>query len=132
MDAPPEAKAKLATVLKVTRVQEYGPAGIRVDRGCGSYGITATYFVEDTIAEILEKAKTIEQEMKVKFKWLVAGCYTKIDHIILDPAKFSRGVLKVEVDGDLLMEAGGFEPGISFIFDYKRKLYAVKEEAIDG
>ncbi len=128
MDAPPEAKAALAGRLNIERTVEYGPGGMTVSRACGSYGIGATHFVSDTIAEIIEKAKDIERETGATFKWFAAGRYVRVDHpVILDPCKFTRGVLKVEVDGDLL-PSDEFEPAINFLYDYKRKLYARKEE----
>ena len=119
------AKDALSRKLRIVRFV-VGPG--RVDRVCGSYGISSTAFVEDTLEEIMAKAKEVEQSMGVKFKWFVAGRYVRIDDpVVLDPCQFTRGVLKVEVDGDLLPQ-GEFEPGINFIFDYKRKLYAPKEE----
>lgn len=128
MDAPPEAKAALASKLKIVRTVEYEPGGMQVSRECGSYGIGATHYVADTIAEIIEKAKDIEKEMGVTFKWFVAGRYVRIDDpVVLDPCKFTRGVLKVDVDGDLL-SGGDFEPSINFIDGYKRQRYARKEE----
>ena len=128
MNASPVAQAILGSRLNIVRTVEYGPDGMVVDRVCGSYEIVATHYVADTLEEIMAKAKDVEKEIGVKFKWFVAGRYMRIDDpVVLDPCQFTRGVLKVEVDGDLLPE-GEFEPAVNFLYDYKRKLYAPKEE----
>ncbi len=124
-NVPDEAKKALTSMLRVVRIQDHGPGGMPVTRRCGSYVVGSTAFVDDTIEEILTKAAEVEQAMDVKFKWFVTGPFTKIDEIVLDPAKFSRGVVKVEVEGYL--PEGEFEPGVSFVYDYKRKMYQPKE-----
>ena len=129
MNAPDEMKKMLASRLKVTGMIDHGPAGKRVTRRCGSYGVAVTYFVEDTIAEILDKAAEVEKEVGAVFKWFVTGKLERIEpNVTLDPAKFSRGVVKVDVEGDLFMQAGKFSPGVSFIFNYERKSYQPKKE----
>lgn len=121
------ARFMLKQRLDVIRVQAF-EGGKQIARRCGSCTIGATFFVQDSIESIMRKAAEIEKELgTVRFKWFVTGSYTAIPHVTLEPAKFSRGVVKVEVEGDLFMLPGAFQQSVSFMLDYERKIYQPKE-----
>lgn len=120
-----EAKSLLASQLNVVGA-DMSPIGVR--RRCGSYTIGATYYVTDTIEEILDKAAKIEKARGVRFKWFVTGVYESLGRpVTLCPARFSRGIVRVEVEGFPETPAKETDSHtVGFVLDYSRRTYIRK------
>lgn len=121
------ANKMLAFRLKVVGVDT---TMFSVRRRCGSYTVGATYYVTDTIEEILDKAAGIEEELGVRFKWFVAGVYEPLGGVVtLSPARFSRGVVRVDVENFPETPAKESDShAVSFVLDYSKRTYVRRDE----
>lgn len=136
MAATPRMKSELLAKLDVVETVDHGPGGARVvKRRCGSYGVQSTSYVRDTIAEILGKAAVIEEAHGLKFRWFACGGFEPLVEMSLDPARFSRGIIKIDMDipseqlfEGSLPEGDDARPKINYILDYERKTYQKKGE----
>lgn len=136
--AEADAKARLAGRLSVVGVDT---SSSNVHRRCGSYTVGMTYYVTDTIEQILDKAAVIEEKLNIKFKWFVAGVYEPLSgQVTLSPARFTRGIVRVEVENFPESAAktqitGKFtdDPGthaINFVLDYSKRTYVRREDGL--
>ena len=115
-----EAERELRSRLRVRGVIDSGPQ--LVCRGCGSYYVGGLVLVEDEVDEIVEKAEEVAENYGIRIKWFVEGEFRPLGPLILRPAKFSRGLVKVEIE-DLNLEIGKVERAVVFSYDYRQQKY---------
>lgn len=123
----PEMVAALVSTLHVQMLVE---ANERVDRMCGTGIIGVRYFVTDSVEDVIVKAQTVEREMGrgKRFKFFVTGAYSRIERMTLSPAKFSRGVVKVDVSAPLADELPLQPSEVDELRGYQRRMYVPKEQ----
>lgn len=119
-----ELKRRLFSQLDITK--SYEGCG-KVQRSCGSYVITASHIVNNSLADIIEKAQTLAKEMNEKVKYFIAGNFYEVQTIIED-VNFSRSL--VEVDFGEVGEITDFGNYVGFIQDYNKKTYIPKKERV--
>jgi len=123
------------------RMRKVSEGGHTESRACGSYTVGASYAVEEDLPEICEKIANYCKERAIDpnaYKWFLKGEYHRLEYgVILNPAKFARGYMKVKIKGaeglDKLLSTAE-TPTAIYICDYKRRQYLPKREAqgLDG
>jgi hypothetical protein len=96
-----------------------------VKRSCGSYVISASYFVTNELADIIEKAQKLAKEMKEKVKYFIGGNFYELEGVI-EGINFSRSIIEVEFNGIEKIEE--ISQQVGFIQDYNKKSYIPKKE----
>lgn len=123
----PEMVAGLVGLLHIEMMVECNET---VERMCGTGVIGVRYYVSDSVEDIIRKAQTVEKEISrgAKFKFFVTGEYHKMDKVEIASAKFSRGVVKVEVSEPLADAANDRAAEVALLKDYSRRMYVAKDE----
>jgi len=120
MNCSTELKEKLLGRLNV--IQTAG--GCSFTRRCGSYDITSSHTVTDTIEELVSKGEELEKEAGEKIKWFMAGKFYNINpEVLLEPVLFNRSVTEVEIPHsiDLEQRVDTSESTVGFMANYTRK-----------
>jgi len=126
----PENIAK--DLLKKVDVVKVNSAPTTVHRACGSYTVGSTAYINETLKNLVEKIKQICGEHDVdpkKFKWFINGEYHPFKNsVVLTPIKFTRGYMKVDIEGLDLKQQQIEDKNMVWIFDYERRAYLSKKE----
>ena len=129
LNLPDEITEKLLPKLNVKSVSE--PSHSQVERGCGSYGVIAVVFVDNSMEEILQVLKETMKDLNLKnVKVFLTGVYHPIiPHLEIQDMEFSRTFIDLPYtkNGELLE----VEKQIKFIEDYKRIKYRTKKKKLE-
>ena len=104
--------------------------GTTIHRKCGSYGIGATYYVKDELADIVKKATVLADTMQIKVKVFFGGSFVDLPpgtHVSISPVSFAPGGIYVNLNTSL-ENALKPEQKIAFLGNYERKRYLLKED----
>lgn len=112
-----ELKAKLYTQLDIVSSND---KSIAIKRSCGSYVISASHIVTNTLADIIEKAQTLAKDMNEKVKYFIGGNFYELQGKI-EGINFSRSLIEVEFTG--LEEIEEISQQVGFIQDYNKRGY---------
>ena len=130
INIPHEVSEELKERIKIIR--EVG-GGFSVNRACGSYYVSSSYQVDETLKDLVEKIKEVCKDMKINpltLKIFITGRLTTFDSpVILRNQEFFRGFKKVEIEGlEIPTIEAEKEPFLVFIKDYQRRRYLRKKE----
>lgn len=102
-----------------------------VRRNCGSYEVRATFIVRDDIPDLCRKAGEAEAEAGGRIRFFATGSFYPVaPHLTLDPARFNRAPIQVDLTGYNIDEPPETEGRtVAFIFDYEQRSYIPKAEA---
>jgi hypothetical protein len=123
-----ETKQKVFEKIQVEEKMDLGPGGKHISRKCGSYTVTAVYYVKDTVAEISQKIKEAKEETKRHVKVFIFGSYHKFSKPrIFKDISFTRSGVFIETDKRVrnCKTKGGH---VQFIRDYNQKRHRYKRE----
>jgi hypothetical protein len=124
---PSELSQELQKELHIVKVDDKHHG---VSRACGSYNIGAIAYISDTLEELVDKLKKLvgtDKEFGVNsYKWFLTGKYTSLQHFILDPITFSRGLQSVTVENLNLSLQQNEPASLVWIYSYKRRGYMNK------
>ena len=85
-------------VKKGLNVVSYSSGGFMVERGCGSYRVTSTMTVSNSIGEIVDKVTEVEREKGVKIKVFLEGRFVPFEQFFeVADVPFSRSIVYVDV-----------------------------------
>jgi hypothetical protein len=70
----------------------------RVVRACGSYIISGSAEVRNSLAEVVEKGEEIAKKYGLKIRWFVGGRYHPLEAVKIPGVKFFRGYMPVELE----------------------------------
>jgi len=130
-DLPTEIKEKLREKLDIVSISS--PGKIKYEnRACGGYFLGLIIYVNDTPEDIEAKTKEVCKELGYdpnKSKWFLRGPYQPLNKtILLKPAKFTRGYIRVPIEGfnpqTLHLETGT----LIWIYNYKQRTYLRKRD----
>jgi len=76
--------------------------GGRVVRGCGSYMVEGTTYVDNELSELVEIVEDNARKLNTHVKMMVTGRFVPIEPVVLRGAKFARAILKVKVPKEFL------------------------------
>ncbi|MEM3426087.1 MAG: hypothetical protein QXW42_04310 [Thermofilum sp.] len=98
-----------------------------VERRCGCYTIGYSVFVTNSLKDIINKAQMIEERRGIRGKWFIEGRFAKTPEIVLEDVKFTRGLLKIDIDLDIssLGITGG---AVVYSYNYVQRRYIKKAE----
>ena len=103
-----------------------------VCRACGSYTIGSTAYINESLKDLIEKIKEACEKHNVdpnKYRWFITGLYHPFrNSIVLTPIKFTRGYMKVDVEGLDLEEQQVTNENLVWIYDYEKRRYLSKRE----
>lgn len=123
----PEAEKELLSKLKVVKVSSSG-AGMRIDRRCGSYILGSTYYVANTVEEIVDSAKEIKEKYDVKVKWFVEGGLKLFKKPFRMRVAFTRSATKIELEKPIYeIESEEVAPKIQTVKEYRQRRYLPKK-----
>lgn len=129
LNLPDKITELLLPKLNIKEVSE--PTHSQVERGCGSYEVTAVVFVDNSMEEILQVLKETMKDLNMKnVKVFLTGVYHPIiPHLEIQEMEFSRSFVDLPYSNDgKLLEV---EKQIQFIEDYKRIKYKTKKKKLD-
>jgi uncharacterized protein YbaR (Trm112 family) len=117
INASPELKKRLFSSLDVVETSE---PNTKVQRQCGSYSISQSLVVTNTIEDIIQKAEDLAFEMHEQIKIFAGGNFYTINAVI-SPVNFSRTIVVVELAEELKAEDN--KTTVNFIYDYEKRSY---------
>lgn len=120
----------LMSEMHVVRA-DYSDAGASVERMCGSYTTGASFFVTDTIEEIVDAAVEIAKSAYVKVRFFVAGAFYDMPNGMLElpNINFTRGYTRVNIPSIEALEKIEMEEiRVQSISNYGRRAYVKKED----
>jgi hypothetical protein len=119
INASSEFKTTLTSQLNVIESKDCGQS---VQRQCGSYVISSSHTVTDTIEDIIKKAEALSKDKQEKVKFFVTGKFYPLTAKI-DNATFTRTIIPVEITEEL--KAGDIinETVIGMIENYNKRAY---------
>lgn len=119
-----ELKQRLYSQLDITFSND---KAIQIKRSCGSYTISASHTVINTLADIIEKSQILAKEMNEKVKYFIGGNFYELQGKI-DGINFSRSLIEVEFDGIEKIEE--IQTQVGFIKDYNKRAYIPVKERV--
>jgi len=123
----PEAEKELLSKLKVVKVSR-GGAGMRINRRCGSYILGSTYYVANTVEEIVDSAKKIKEERGVKVKWFIEGHLKLFKKPFRVKTAFTRSAAKIELEKPIYeIESEEVAPKVQTVKEYRQRRYLPKK-----
>lgn len=93
-------EAKKDERLKVVKVVAPAGGGGRVTRGCGSYEVGGTTYVDNSLDELVDIIEDTAKKMGKKVKIMVAGRFQSTPLIAIRGISFTRGLLRVRIPED--------------------------------
>jgi len=69
--------------------------GQLVRRGCGTYSVTATHYIDNTLKETVEALEKAMEELGMKEKIFATGQFHELEHFTITPAPFTRSITYV-------------------------------------
>jgi hypothetical protein len=123
--ASDEFKEKLYKKLKI--VSTINVSAPPVERECGSYVITATHTIADSLEETITKIYETEKETEEKAKLFIAGIYHALEpYQYVAPVKFTQGSFLVKVKTNILKEKVSTK--LNIIENYNQRFYIPKKK----
>lgn len=124
LKASPELKEKLYSLLEIV---SSNASAIKVTRSCGSYILVGHYVVNNSLADIIEKAQILAEKMNEKVKYFISGKFYELNFKI-EGVNFSRSI--IEVDFQEIKNIKDLNNEVGFIQDYNKNTYIPKKERI--
>ena len=101
-----------------------------VRRRCGSYMISTSHQVTNTVAEIVNLGESLAKERGMKIKWFVAGRFFEFKEVsVITDIPFSRSLVKVEFNINIKLTEM-VQNKVSFFGNYQQRQYIKKGEEI--
>lgn len=122
-DLPKPIMQELASSLNVIEAKDFGASGLTVNRACGSYSVGAAYYVEDSLQDIVAKAKEICHKHGLDpaaFKWFLTGSLKVFQQPLDIKAPWTRGYVKVQLENLDLAQIQSV-PAVLWIKDYEKR-----------
>jgi len=126
---PKEVASELLETVNVVKVDS---TPVAVTRACGSYVVGTTAYIDETLESLVDKIKQACEKHGINpnnFKWFIKGEYHPFKNsIVLTPIKFTRGYMKVKIEGLDLKQQQIEDRNMVWVFDYERRMYLTKRE----
>jgi len=124
LTASQELKSKLYAQLDIV---ESNNQPTQYKRSCGSYTISSSHVVTNSLADIIEKAQALSKEMNEKVKYFIGGNFYELQGKV-EGINFSRSLIEVEFNGIENIEEIQIQVG--FIQDYNKRAYVPIKERV--
>ena len=113
---------------KLDIVKEFSP-NLQINRRCGVYMISKSFFVNNDIKDIIENARNIEKELNLKIKYFVGGKFYPLNETIIPDVKFSRNFIEISIPFEYMQfKRGKKEKRLNFMENYKQRKYITKAD----
>lgn len=97
-----------------------------VSRGCGSYTVGGYSVVTNSLEELVEIVEEAAKRKGIPYKLFLEGEYVPLQcRVILEDVKFSRGLVKVDLDLPLGATSVK-EPFLVYSYNYQKRRYEPK------
>lgn len=124
LTASQELKERLYKQLDIFSSNDMPKA---VKRSCGSYVVSVSHIVTNSLADIIEKAQLLSKEMNEKVKYFVGGNFYELQGKV-EGINFSRSIIEVEFSDVNNIEE--IQTQVGFIQDYNKRGYVpIKERS---
>jgi len=101
---------------------------VTVVRGCGSYVISGTSIVENTLKEVIEAIEKAERKLKKKAKIFLTGRFVPVKPFVLRDIPFTRSIIYVDLPEATMKRMKVDLPQVFKIRDYERVTRRTKKE----
>jgi uncharacterized protein YbaR (Trm112 family) len=122
INASDALKKNLYSKLNIIETAE---PNTKVQRQCGSYTISLSLTVTNTIEDIINKAEDLAREMNEKIKIFTGGSFYNVN-VVISPVNFSRTVVVVDLEETLKQENS--KTTVNFIYNYEKRSYIKTHE----
>ena len=121
---PPDLCHKLYEKLNIVSISL---GGGRIGRVCGSYEIGSTAMITDTLEELIQKIKVLQEEGEIAtpnhFKWFITGKYVPLTPFIIKPITFARGIKTIAIKNLNLRRQRVTQASLVWLYNYRRRTY---------